>query len=50
MLTSDVFTSVWTVYLESSFKNVGNDLRIYLYLIANNCGGERSFCKFKMVE
>jgi len=25
-----LFTSLWVVYLESSFRNVGNDLRIYL--------------------
>jgi len=41
MLTSDVFTGVWLEHLESSFENVRNDLHTYLFLIANNCSGER---------
>jgi len=45
-----LFTSHWVVYSESSFTNVGNDLRIYLTLVVTNCRRERPFCKLKIVE
>ena len=43
-------TSHCLVYLESSFRNVINDLRIFLTLMEINYSGERSFSKFKKVE
>ena len=43
-------TSFWVVYLESSFTNVRNYLRIYLSFTVTNYNGERSFCTLKMAE
>jgi len=45
-----LFSSNSVVFLESSFANVGNDLRIYLTLIVTKCGGERSISYLKMDE
>jgi len=45
-----LFTSHWVEYSESSFINVGNDLRIYLTLEVIICSGERQFSELEVVE
>jgi len=37
-----IFTSQWVVYLESSFTNAENELRIYLSVTVTNCSEEWS--------
>jgi len=36
--------------MDSSFTNVGNNLRIYLTLMVTSCNGKRSFFKLKIIE
>jgi len=45
-----LFTTQWVMYSESYFTNVGNDLRVYLTLLVNNCSGKGHFLNLVVLQ